>query len=118
MSYDIHLEHPVTKEVLHADTKHELRGGTYVIGGTTELSLNVTYNYGEILYRVMGKGGIRNLYGKTGAEAVSILKNAIDQLGDDTDPDYWKATEGNVKSALYKLLAIARIRPDGVFNGD
>lgn len=40
---------------------------------------------------------------------------AIAELHDDVDPDYWKATEGNAKRALLQLLAMARMRPDGVW---
>ena len=32
--------------------------------------------------------------------------------------DYWHATEGNAKRALYGLLAFAKMRPDGVWDGD
>ena len=32
--------------------------------------------------------------------------------------DYWKATEGNAKRALYGLLTFARLRPDGIWDGD
>ena len=39
-------------------------------------------------------------------------------LGDDVDDDYWKPTEGNAKRALYGLLAMAQMRPDGVWGGD
>ena len=34
---------------------------------------------------------------------------------DYADEDYWKATEGNAKSALCGLLAFAQMRPDGVW---
>ena len=54
----------------------------------------------------------------TGAESVPVLEGAISKLGDDTDEDYWKPTEGNVKQALEQLLALARMRPDGVWAGD
>lgn len=37
MSYDIRLVDPVTKEPLHSDVTHDMRGGTYQIGSTTEL---------------------------------------------------------------------------------
>lgn len=30
----------------------------------------------------------------------------------------WEPTEGNAKRALLQLLAMARMRPDGVWNGD
>nr|DAE13757.1 MAG TPA: hypothetical protein [Siphoviridae sp. ctQqU1] len=44
---------------------------------------------------------------------------AISALGDDVDDsDYWRATEGNAKRALCGLLAFAKMRPDGVWDGD
>ena len=47
------------------------------------------------------------------------LEKAIAALGDDVDDsDYWNATEGNAKRALYGLLAFAKMRPDGVWDGD
>ena len=133
MSYDIDLVDPVTKEVLHVENVHQIRGGTYCMGGTTALSLNVTYNYAKHFYPVFeefedqtrldsfnGKplGGIRILYGKTGAESIPILKAVIAKLGDDVSSDYWAATEGNAKRALLGLLAFAQMRPDGVWDGD
>ena len=46
------------------------------------------------------------------------MKMAIEALTDEVDPDYWKATEGNVKKSLYQLLSMAHMRPDGVWEGD
>lgn len=37
---------------------------------------------------------------------------------DEVSGDYWEPTEGNAKRALLQLLAMARMRPDGVWNGD
>lgn len=111
MSYDISLVHPVTKETLHLDSPHQMAGGTYTLGGTTECHLNVTYNYGKYF-------GFRSLYGKSGAESIPILEDVISKLGDETDEDYWKPTEGNVKAALIQLLTLAKMRPDGIWNGD
>ena len=45
MSYDINLCDPVTHDVLELDDPHDMRGGTYAMGGTREAHLNVTYNY-------------------------------------------------------------------------
>ena len=118
MSYDIRLNDPVTGEVIELDSPHQMRGGTYAIGGTSEAWLNVTYNYGKHYYRVFGEGGIRTIYGMTGAESIPVLKLAIDALGDDVSTDYWEATEGNAKRALCQLLAFAQMRPDGVWDGD
>ncbi len=118
MSYDIDLTHPVTGEVLHLDHKHDMHGGTYALGGTTECSLNVTYNYAKHFWRVLGEGGIRSIYGKTGAETLPILREAAAQLADDVDDDYWAPTEGNAKAAILQLAALAQLRPDGVWKGD
>lgn len=119
MSYDLRLVHPVTKEPLHVEQPHSMTGGTYVLGGTTELWLNVTYNYSEDFRKVIdSERGIRKLHGMTGAESVKLLKNATKQLGDDVDEDYWKPTQGNAKHALLQLLAMAQLRPDGVWDVD
>lgn len=120
MSYDIHLNDPVTKQTLELDDPHFMRGGTYVVGGTKELCLNITYNYACVFRRpeVLGEGGIRSIYGKTGAESITVLQKAIEALSDEVDPDYWKPAEGNVKKSLYQLLSTARMRPDGIWYGD
>lgn len=118
MSYDISLTHPVTKETLEVESTHYIRGGTYAMGGTKEAWLNITYNYGAIFRKVLGENGIRSIYGLTGAESIPILKEAISKLSDDVDNDYWKPTEGNAKASLHGLLALAQLRPDGIWEGD
>lgn len=118
MSYDINLCDPVTKRCLKSDN-HQIRGGTYQVGGTTELSLNITYNYGKHFYRVIDtEKGIRKLYGMLAADTIPILEKAITALDDDVSEDYWEPTEGNVKRSLFGLLAFAKIRPDGIWDGD
>jgi len=119
MSYDISLRDPITKEVLHLEEPHQLKGGTYAIDGTTEMWLNVTYNYLPFFRKTIDKKkGIRKIYRMTGKESIPILKKAIDQLGDDFNDDYWKPTEGNAKDALCNLLILAQMRPDGIWMGD
>lgn len=119
MSYDIDLLDPVTKETIRISDKHHMRGGTYQLGGSNELSLNVTYNYGKIFCRVIDEDkGIRFLYGKTGLETIDILNAAIGQLGDDVSDNYWDDTEGNAKRALIHLRTMAQMRPDGIWSGD
>ena len=144
MSYDIYLKDPVTDQTVEFDASHQMRGGTYCIGGTTEAWLNVTYNYGVFYSRVFeprynpdheyaehnpkvakkyGRElgylyGIRSIYGLTGAESIPVLERAISMLGDDSNPDYWEPTEGNAKKPLCQLLAMAKMRPDGVWDGD
>ena len=126
MSYDIQLLDPITKEVIEINDAHFLRGGTYQIGGSTELSLNITYNYSKFLHQVIqpdsnpseDKSGIRSLYGMTALEATPILEAAISNLKDDFDEDYWKPTEGNTKRALNNLLTMCKMRPDAIIDGD
>ena len=115
MSYDCRLVDPVTKEILHSSVPHHIVGGTYVIGGTNELWVNITYNYGLIYTRVMGGSLYEIINGKLASETISMLQDAINKLGDDVDPNYWTPTEGNAKKALYKLLALAQMRPDGLW---
>ena len=117
MSYDISLHDPVSGDVLESESPHQLAGGTYAVGGTTKRWLNVTYNYSEH-FRRLGEKGIRTIYGMIGTESIPILQQAADALGDDVDDDYWKPTEGNAKRALLQLIALARLRPDGVWQGD
>ena len=118
MSYDIYLHDPVTKENIILDDKHQMKGGTYCLEGTTEAWLNITYNYGKIFYEKLGEKGIRAIYGMSGADSIPILQKAIDELKDDVDNDYWKATEGNAKRSLIQLLTLAKLRPDGIWDGD
>lgn len=117
MSYDIYMTEPVGSERIVLPWKHAMTGGTYCLGGTNELWLNVTYNYAPHFARVI-EGGIRAIYGITGAESMPLLERAIASLGDDVDQDYWKPTEGNAKAALVQLLTMARLRPDGIWRGD
>lgn len=118
MSYDLKLRHPVTGEDLVLDSPHFMRGGTYCVDGENRARLNITYNYVHHFRRVLGPEGIRALYGKTGAETIPLLQAAIAQLRDDVSENYWDATEGNARVALHQCLALAMMRPEGVWSGD
>lgn len=118
MSYDIYLKDPVTKETVTLDAPHQLRGGTFAVGGTPEAWVNITYNYSKHYSKVLGKDGIRSIYGMTGAESIPIIKGSAAKLKDDVSDDYWEPTEGNAKRALLQLVALAQMRPDGIWDGD
>lgn len=132
MSYDIRLCESVTKETILLDNPHDMRGGTYAIGGTREAWINVTYNYAGWYYRdgVFGSTGdenkgIRTIYGMIGAESIPILRNAIKVL-ESIDEDisdnkrekyekqgasgYWMPTRVNAIKPLYQLMALAQMR--------
>ena len=126
MSYDINLLDPISKEIIEINDAHFLRGGTYKMGGSKELTLNITYNYSEILRQVIQpedtpseyKTGIRSLYGMTALETIPILEVAISNLKDNVVNNCWQPTEGNVKRALNNLLTMCKMRPDTIIDGD
>ena len=112
MSYDIDIVDKKTKEVIKLDTPHHITGGTYVIGGTNELSMNITFNYSKIIYKVL-EGGIKGLDGKTVSDTIPLIEKAILSLKDDVTANYWESTEGNAKRALTNLLTLAKHAPNG-----
>lgn len=118
MSYDLGLKCPLTHDWVELDVPHQMKGGTYCLGGSRTAEINITYNYGVHFYRVFGESGLRTIYGKSGADSIPILEAAISQLADDVADDYWKPTEGNAKLALLQCLALAKMRPDGIWDGD
>ena len=112
MSYDVYFCDPVSKEVIELDEPQFMRGGTYAVGGTKMLALNVTYNY----YKNYAPHSfsIKDLDGKTAVDAIPDLDRVIGLLGDETDSDYWKPVDGNAKRALIQLRTMAKMRPDAV----
>lgn len=140
MSYDIYLRDRVTKETVHFDTPHQMAGGTYAVGGTTEAWLNITYNYAQWYYKDgvfpnngEDNSGIRSIYGLSGADSIPVLEHAIKTLESMTEDlseeeiqeykdrgtgSYWTPTRANAIRPLYQLLAMAKMRPDAVWDGD
>lgn len=140
MSYDIYLRDRVTKETVHFDTPHQMTGGTYAVGGTTEAWLNVTYNYAQWYYKYgvfpnngEDSDGIRSIYGLSGADSIPVLEHAIKTLENMKDDltekeiqeykdggagGYWTPTRENAIRPLYQLLAMAKMRPDAEWSGD
>lgn len=116
MSYDIELIHPVTRATLLLDAPHHMRGGTYPVGGETHARLNVTYNYAKAFSKAFNNPeGVKILNGKSAAESIQLIKDALPLLADNVTEDYWEPTEGNAKSVLTQLLALAYMRPDGIW---
>jgi hypothetical protein len=104
MSWWVSL-HDVTGEIYTDVSKFE-EGGTFVVGGSTEADLNVTYNYGKLF-------DFKSLYGKTGEESIPLLEEAVKKYGTIQNEDYWEPTEGNVGFACSVLLAWAKQHPRG-----
>lgn len=109
MSYDIEIKNK-NDEVVEFPCKHGITGGTYALGGTDKAWLNVTYNYADSFYRVMGENGIRSIYGLSPKDSLPVLDAAIIALGDATPSDnYWDSCDGNAKKALINLRHLAEL---------
>lgn len=71
---------------------------------------------------------IPHCYDKTGAEInpneVFIyrqperIEERTEMVSEGPNPNYWCATAANAISPLHKLIAMAQLRPDGVWTGD
>lgn len=64
MSYDVYIVDPETGEDIETDTPHHFAGGTYQVGGTTRLWLNITFNYSPFYYRADTLGESTKVYGE------------------------------------------------------
>lgn len=90
-------------------------GGTRQVGGTTETTLNVTYNYGKHYGKHLAPDSLRWLHGKKGDETQDRLASAVDALGTEQSDDYWESTPGNAGHALSILLRWAKEFPHGTW---
>lgn len=115
MSWWVSLCCPCCGNNLQLDEPHS-EGGTYAFGGTSEATLNVTYNYQPNFQRVGLLPGLREaLDGKTATDTVELLKSAVEKLGTDEADDYWPPTDGNARKALVRLVSFAEEHPTGVW---
>ena len=116
MSYGVHLREP-NGSVCQVERHSEC--GNYVVGGTTDTYLNITWNYREYFYEHIDKEqGIRWLYNKKAKDCVPKLEEVVKKLGTKTDNSYWAPTAGNAGYALSILLKWAKENPEAVFGGD
>lgn len=95
MSYDINIVDPTTGETIETADPHHIAGGTYQVGGTTQLWLNITYNYSPFYYRadtlgastaeseIIESGGMYSLEDLTIPEARERVLRAINALRDE-----------------------------------
>ncbi len=98
--YDDHLQ--------YCQVENFVEGGTFPSCGTTDATLNVTYNYGEYF-------DFKQLHKMRGRESIPILEEAVEKLGIERDEDYWNPTCGNVGYACSILLRWARQHPEGMW---
>lgn len=116
MSYWVYLcEGDVDGEPFTMPEGHS-EGGTYVMGGTDECCMNVTYNYNKQYTRVFDGASLREaIHGKRASDLLPWLQSAVRSLGDARSGDYWDPSPGNAGHALAILVSWAEAHPDGVF---
>lgn len=110
MSWDLTLVNKETKEPVHIEEKHQITGGTYQLGGTTKLTLNVTCNYSKFF-------AFMSLEGLTAQESKEVIRRKIWELREHRDfniheeSSYWDATPKNTVLALINLYSLAEMCP-------
>ena len=72
---------------------------------TKRAELNITYNYTHHYRKVWGFS-LDKFHDMTVRHAKILLKQAIDILGTERDPNYWAPTAGNAGAAAQSLLLI------------
>lgn len=108
MGWSLWLKDPKTGERLETEEKHFMFGPNVCLGGTNRLELDITYNYGR-MYGIVGFNP-RDIYGKTGKEAVPILHRAIETL---LDLDNDEETEEILKEDKERLAGIKKDYEEG-----
>lgn len=111
MSWDVYLKDE-NGDCVKIEAHSE--GGTYVLGGTDDAELNVTYNYSKHFFDAMGIS-FSDLNGMKSSDAILYLEKGVEKLGTQRDVDYWKASEGNSGYALSILLKWAKQYPNATF---
>ena len=92
-------------------------GGTYVVGGSTDANLNITYNYSALYHEYLDKDkGLEYLNRKSAKTCIPKLEKAVEALGTERASDYWLATLGNAGYALSILLKWAKAYPEALFS--
>lgn len=141
MSYSLEIQNPKTGEVFETEFPHNIIGGTYCLGGTTRLELNITYNYSAFFHRpeVLGATdeekqahdedwisehtGLYRLVDLTVVEAIPLVSSAIrvlknEHLDKDGNPydmvtKYSKETQADIDSLrLEYMIAMKENRPE------
>ena len=95
-------------ETIEFKEPHHIKGGTYIEGGTTRASINITYNYSRYL-REFWDDALWSLHNRAVNSVIPELERAVTALGTDSSDDYWESTAGNAGRALEQLLHLCRL---------
>lgn len=116
MSWDVRL---VDEDGDTVAVESHTEGAVYAVGGSTQATTTITWNYSYFYYNEIDtEEGFRWLDGKTAAETVDVLADAIETLGTDPHDDcesYWCPSIGRAGAALEPLLEWAKSNPDATW---
>ena len=91
-------------------------GGTFVVGGTNDASMSLTFNYCGFYYEHLDPEiGIKWIHGQKAKDTIQRLQKAVDRLGDNPSDNYWDSTQGNAGHALAVLLSWATQHPEATW---
>jgi hypothetical protein len=97
---------------------HE-EGGIYVLGGSAEATMSITWNYFGYYYDFIdAEEGLNWINEKQAKDTINRLEYALKRLGDNPSPDYWARTEGNAGHALAILVGWAKQYPEATWTID
>lgn len=116
MSYSIYVVDE-NNETIMLEKPHQLTGGTFAVGGTTEAYFNITYNYSAVYCMVFPRRkSIGILGGKTLQQADTIIIRAMAKIPHRDDGeryhDYWIETPNNAWIALNDLHKLFNLIPE------
>jgi hypothetical protein len=89
-----------------------------------EDDFNITYNVGPMFYAAIPETGIRTIYGKTGRDAVSILRDMREYFEENKDalkkmePSNGWGTYDNTYKCLCKMILSSMNNLDEKWSGD
>ena len=115
MSWNVELYDPATSNIVSVPPHKE---GDIIdaLGGTPMANMSVTWNYRPFYYESLDPTeGFRWLNGKTAADTVTRLENAIAKLGTLCHSNYWAATPGNAGHTIAVLLGWAKQHPTAMW---
>lgn len=113
MSYSIDL---IDEEGKVVSVDNHQSGGVIAVGGSSQATANVTYNYSYFYYNEIDEDeGFRWLDGKEAGETIEVLESAVESLGDEPHRDvdsYWIPCPGNAGKQLKTLFEWAKQHPE------
>jgi hypothetical protein len=95
-------------------------GSTYLVGGSTEADIAITYNYSKTYRRAYEaleleyKGMCGMFENRVAGDCIPEFTAVVAYLGTEKSQNYWDDTPGNAGHALSVVLGWCRQHPDAL----